>query len=115
MVPFYVLVVDIPNLVVWDVFRAATAADEYLAVIFPIDTSHRVAVPALHPTIIATAANFRLRVGCVHIPGGLFRPSGCLRFLSKIDFNGFCFLGHCSFSVVLVGLDLNENLLDAVT
>ena len=101
----------VANLVVWNVFHAAAAADEGLTGIFPIDPAHRVAVPAFHPTIIATSAHFRFGICRIHVSRGLLGPRGRLRFLSQINFDSFGFLRHLLFSLIFVDLDFTETFL----
>ena len=101
----------VANLVVWNVFRPAAATDECLARKFPINPAHRVAVPAFHPAIITTSANFRFCICRIHVSRGLFGPRGRLRFLSQVNFDSFGFLRHLLFSLVLVDLDLTETFL----
>ena len=99
------------NLVVWNVFHPAAATDECLARKFPINPAHRVAVPAFHPAIITTSANFRFCICRIHVSGGLFGPRGRLRLLSQVNFDSFGFLRHLLFSLVFVDLDLTETFL----
>jgi hypothetical protein len=101
----------VANLVVWNVFHPAAAADEGLTGIFPIDPAHRVAVPAFHPAIISTSAHFRFGICRIHVSRGFFGPRGRLRFLSQVNFDSFGFLRHLLFSIVFVDLELTETFL----